>query len=127
MEGSEGLRRTSAVLHWLGDVTARARVAAGVVAGVTIILIGFVVTGFPERWQFRFATLSAAITVIMVFVIQHTQSRQQLATQLKLDELVRTSAAADDHLVHIEGSKEDELAEREKEHLRHHSALRDQQ
>ena len=30
----------------------------------------------------------------MVFVIQHTQSRQQVATQLKLDELIRATREA---------------------------------
>ena len=42
------------------------------------------------------------MTTIMVFTIQHTQSREQAATQLKLDELIRALPGADDHLVHVE-------------------------
>ena len=41
------------------------------------------------------------MTTIMVFTIQHTQSREQAATQLKLDELIRALPGADDHLVQL--------------------------
>jgi len=53
----------------------------------------------------------------MLFIIQHTQSRQQTATQLKLDELIRAIPEADDLLVHIETAKEAELIEREQDHI----------
>jgi low affinity Fe/Cu permease len=60
----------------------------------------------------------------MVFTIQHTQSREQAATQLKLDELIRALPGADDHLVHVESGPDDELAELEQRHLEHHVAIR---
>ncbi len=44
---------------------------------------------FPSGWQRIFRTLVAAVTVVMVFVIQHTQARHQAATQRKLDEILR--------------------------------------
>jgi low affinity Fe/Cu permease len=61
----------------------------------------------------------------MLFVIQHTQSRQQIATQLKLDELILASPRADDLLVKIENSEDSELIEREQNHVVHHEALRE--
>jgi len=59
-------------------------------------------SAFPISWLATFSAGAAAITLVMVFVIQHTQSREQLATQLKLDELIRALPQADDHLVHVE-------------------------
>ena len=52
---------------------------------------------------------SASVTLVMVFAIQHTQSRQQLTTQRKLDELLRTQPAADDHLIGAEDAPDEEL------------------
>jgi low affinity Fe/Cu permease len=45
----------------------------------------------------------------MVFAIQHTQSRQQMATQRKLDELVRSMPAADNRLIAAESASDEEL------------------
>jgi low affinity Fe/Cu permease len=61
----------------------------------------------------------------MVFTIQHTQSREQAATQLKLDELIQALPAADDHLVHLEAGHDDELAEIEQRHLDRHLSIRE--
>jgi hypothetical protein len=56
------------------------------VAGAWIIVS--VVAGFPARWETIFQTVVAALTLAMVFVIQHSQARHQRATQRKLDEIL---------------------------------------
>jgi low affinity Fe/Cu permease len=45
----------------------------------------------------------------MVFVIQHTQARQQAATQRKLDEILHALPGADNALVRLEHGSDDEL------------------
>jgi low affinity Fe/Cu permease len=45
----------------------------------------------------------------MVFVIQHTQARQQSATQRKLDEILRALPGADNALLSLEHASDDEL------------------
>lgn len=124
MERSTGRQRISRILHWVGDVTSRAGVAAGVAVAVCVFLVALAAAGFPAGWQSAFATVAGAVTLVMVFVIQHTQSRQQVATQLKLDELIRTSPQADDLLVHIEAAADDELIEREQSQIAHHVTVR---
>ena len=83
----------SASVHLVGDVTAHAGVATVVTVAVAAFLVALARAGYPESWEAGFATVAAAITLVMVFVIQHTQNRQQLATQLKLDELIRAHRA----------------------------------
>jgi low affinity Fe/Cu permease len=61
----------------------------------------------------------------MLFVIQHTQSRHQIALQLKLDELIIASPIADDQLVRIEAADPDELDERARGQQALHESLRD--
>lgn len=65
--------------------------------------------GFPGRWESIFQTLVAAITLAMVFVIQHTQARQQAATQRKLDEVLQALPGADNSLLTLEHASDDEL------------------
>ena len=45
----------------------------------------------------------------MVFIIQHTQSRQQAATQRKLDEIPQALPEADNSLLTLEHASGDEL------------------
>lgn len=125
MEHSTLQRRISRILQWVGEITSR----SGAAAIVSLVMVGFLVLlaimGYPSKWQVGFATTAESITLVMLFVIQHTQSRQLTATQLKLDELIRTSPHADDFLVHIELADNSELIERELGQIAHHESLRD--
>ena len=74
--------------------------------------------------EIAFGSACAGVTVVMVFVLQHTQRRAQSALQLKLDELVRATPRADDHLIGVEAAPDDELHDREQNHLDDHAAIR---
>lgn len=122
---SPGRPRASRILHQLDRLTSRDATAAFVGAAVVLFLVGLGVAGFPDSWQIGFATLAAAATLVMVFVIQHTQSREQAATQLKLDELIRALPQADDRFVRVEAGSDTELVELEQRHFEHHEAVRE--
>jgi low affinity Fe/Cu permease len=114
----------SRAVHHIDRATSRpttALVVAGLVIGFAVALA---IAGFPSSWETAFATVCAAVTTIMVFTIQHTQSREQAAIQLKLDELIRALPTADDHLVQVEAGDDEELAELEHEHFEHHVSVR---
>jgi low affinity Fe/Cu permease len=95
-------------LHWIGGVAAgeRAATAAGVV--VVVWIAAYAIAGFPTWMATALMVVASAVTLVMVFVIQHTQRRLECATQLKLDELVRASDA-DDAVAEIEVADDDEL------------------
>jgi low affinity Fe/Cu permease len=44
----------------------------------------------------------SSVTLLMVFTIQHTQGREQAATQRKLDELLRATPGAAEALMMLE-------------------------
>ena len=67
--------------------------------------------GFSNTWQLAINTGTTIVTFLMVFLIQNTQNRDGIATQLKLDEIVRSIAQADDDLIDAEDATEKELAE----------------
>ena len=111
MESLRGSHHTpsSNLLHRLGAWSSKA--AAGVT--VACLMAGWgivgVIAGFPSWWQVALYSTTSAVTVVMVFAIQHTQQREQLVIQRKLDELVRAQPEADDRLIAAEAATDDEL------------------
>jgi low affinity Fe/Cu permease len=65
--------------------------------------------GFSETWQLTVNTGTTIITFLMVFLIQNTQSRDAVAVQLKLDELIRSHQAAHNWLLDLEKLSESDL------------------
>jgi low affinity Fe/Cu permease len=101
---------TSRTLHRVGEWTAHAW-AGLVVATAVVAWVGLgIVVAFPTWWQATLYSVSSAVTLIMVFALQHTQTRQQSATQRKLDELLRSQPHADGELIAVEEAPDEELA-----------------
>lgn len=104
--------RRSRVSRWLSRVD---RYASRLWAAVLVISVAgawvavSVAAGFPTRWEIIFQTLVAAMTLVMVFVIQHTQARHQRATQRKLDEILLAMPEADNSLLTLEHASDEEL------------------
>jgi low affinity Fe/Cu permease len=77
------------------------------------IVVLWVLSGFffdfSQKWASIIGTLSSVITILMVFLIQKTQSKDSLAIQLKLNELVAAHGSASNRLVNVEGMTEEEL------------------
>ena len=64
--------------------------------------------GFSDTWQLVINTGTTIVTFLMVFLIQNSQNRDSAAIQVKLDELIRVSAARNS-LVGIEHLTDEEL------------------
>src|SRR5215216_2676458 len=65
---------------------------------------------YSDTWQLIINTGTTIVTFLMVFLIQNTQNRDGAAIQVKLDELIRTSAAQNLY-IGIERLTEEELEE----------------
>ena len=87
----------------------RPAVAVLVVSAAGAWLIMSIVAGFPGRWETIFQTVVAALTLAMVFVIQHTQARHQRASQRKLDEILLAIPGTNPALVTLEHASDEEL------------------
>lgn len=109
----------SQVSRWLWRVD---RYASSPLASVLVIgaaaawIVVSIAVGFPARWEIVFQTLVAALTLVMVFVIQHTQARHQRATQRKLDEILLAMPDADNSLITLEHASDDELRDAGHQH-----------
>lgn len=77
------------------------------------VILGWVVTGpifnYSDTWQLAINTGTTIVTFLMVFLIQHTQNRDTLSIQLKLDELIYATRKAHNALMNLEELSEDEM------------------
>jgi low affinity Fe/Cu permease len=67
--------------------------------------------GWSDTWQLVINTGTTIITFLMVFIIQYAQNRDTQALQLKIDELIRATEAADNRLMDLDNLSEEALEE----------------
>ena len=99
---TEQLPRASRVLYRVEHYSSLPGVAISIVAALVCLVAVGAGLGFPSGWVAGFEVSASAITLAMVFVIQHTQGREQAATQRKLDELLRALPGAAESLMMLE-------------------------
>ena len=92
----------SAAAQTIVDGAGSAATSALVVILVAAWAVVGTVRGFTEAWLTLLFAVSGAVTMVMVFFIQHTTGRQIRALSLKLDELVRTHPDASDAVIGAE-------------------------
>jgi low affinity Fe/Cu permease len=66
---------------------------------------------WSDTWQLVINTGTTAVTFLMVFLIQSTQSRDTKALHLKLDELIRVNRSARNSLLSVEEKSQAEIEE----------------
>ena len=69
------------------------------------------VMGFSASWQLIMSTTSAAVTLVMVFLLVRTQAKDMLAIQMKLNEVIGALRGANNQLISIEHLNEIEIQE----------------
>ena len=91
----------------------------------TAIVILWAVSGpifhYSDTWQLVINTGTTIITFLMVFLIQHTQNRDTMALQLKLDELILATKRARNDIAGVEEETEEKL-ESLKTYVREHKS-----
>lgn len=100
---------TSRLLHRVGEIVGHSNAGMVAATGILIWAVIGILSRFPSWWETTLYAVTASTTFVMVFVIQHTQTRQISAMQRKLDELVRTHDRANDALIAAEEAPDDEI------------------
>jgi len=84
-----------------------------------LLVVVWALTGplfnFSNTWQLFINTTTTVVTFWMVFVIQNSANRSSKATQLKLDEIIRSLADARNVFINLDTATEDVLTQREEE------------
>jgi low affinity Fe/Cu permease len=96
-----------------------------VTALIILILWGFSgpLLGFSDTWQLIINTSTTIITFLMVFIIQNTQNRDNMAINIKLDALMKKSNISSEKLLEAEDQSDKKL-EKEKKKITSKSSTR---
>ena len=77
------------------------------------LIVGWAASGpyfhYSDTWQLVVNTATTVVTFLIVFLIQNTQNRDAKATQLKLDEIIRSINPAHNEMIDIEKLSDEEL------------------
>ena len=110
-DGPSGFTRAfNKAANWVARITGKPVTFILCIATVVAWAASGPLFGFSDAWQLVINTGTTIITFLMVFLIQNTQNRDGAAIQAKLDELIRSSAAAN-AFIGIEHLTEEELDE----------------
>lgn len=93
-------------------VGSRAAAAVATVAVVATICLG-VAMGFSHGWQTAVYASAGLISVLMLFLLQHTTNRHNNAVLAKLDELLQATPRAREEFIELEDRQ---LADQEELH-----------
>jgi len=97
----------------IADATASAVGSPGAFSATVAITAVWLVLGpvfqFSDTWQLSMNTIASQITFLVALLLQNTQNRDTRAVQLKLDELIRTTAGARDQLINLEALDDKQL------------------
>jgi low affinity Fe/Cu permease len=85
---------------------------------IILWLISGPLFGFSDTWQLIINTGTTIITFLMVFVIQHSQNKDTMALQLKLNELIASHDKASNRLIDVEDLTEEELHQLKKFYIK---------
>jgi low affinity Fe/Cu permease len=105
-------RFTTTISAWLGRPWV-------FVAALVVLLVGGIsgpILGFSDTWQLIINTSTTIITFLMVFIIQNTQNRDNLAMNIKQDAIMEKLGITDKDLVEAE-DKSDQKLEKEVRHV----------
>jgi low affinity Fe/Cu permease len=109
---SRKIRSVNIIEYYASKITTGAGSNATLLIAFIVVMI-WCISGafmhFSEQWALIMSTGSSAITFLMVFLIQKSQNKDSMATQLKLNELVAANELASNRLVDVEGMTEEEL------------------
>jgi low affinity Fe/Cu permease len=117
------LPATSRLLYRIDHHSSRPSASLVVVGLLAALLVVGIILGFPSGWVIGSEVGMSSVTLVMVFAIQHTQAREQAASQRKLDELLRAIPGAQERFMMLEEAPDSVLRDVVEDQRGHHDEI----
>jgi low affinity Fe/Cu permease len=75
------------------------------------------IAGYSDTWQLVINTGTTIVTFLMVFIIQNTQNRDNLAINLKLNALLKKAGVTEEDLLDAEDESDKKLEKAKEQQL----------
>ena len=82
------------------------------------IAVGFAVD-FSRGWELSMVVGLPILTLLLLIMVQHTQNHDNLAMQLKLDEIIRAHEGTEDEMMRVEDASYERLEDLERDFKSH--------
>jgi low affinity Fe/Cu permease len=94
--------------------------AVATTLGVVLVwvAVGFVLD-FSRTWELSMTVGLPVLTLLLLIVVQHTQNHDNLAMQLKLDEIIRAHEKTEDDMMRVEDASYEHLEDLEDDFRSH--------
>jgi low affinity Fe/Cu permease len=106
---SEDVRFGRRVLRHLGALVARTATTSAVTVVFVAATVGAMLAADDTRWMARVQTVATVLSLVLLLALHHTQHRDQIALQRKLDELLQADDGADNELMRLEAASDETL------------------
>lgn len=100
----------------VSSVIGRPWAFAAAIAAVLLWAVSGPLLGFSDTWQLIINTSTTVVTFLIVFIIQNTQNRDNMAINIKLDAMMQKMKITGKDLIEAE-EKSDKALEKEKEKI----------
>jgi low affinity Fe/Cu permease len=90
------------------------------------VALGFALD-FSRTWELIMTAGVPVLTLLLLIVVQHTQNHDNLAMQLKIDEIIRAHDSTQDEMMRVEDASYEHLEDLErdfKSHVEEHTDRR---
>lgn len=117
MNGSGlNMEKLSKIAKWISEKSAQSYAGFAAFLVVLVWAIVGIPLHFSDKWNLMIGTPAAVISIIMLFIIQNSQSRHTIAIQLKLDEIIRATKGAHNEMMDIEKLTDEDLGRIQKKY-----------
>lgn len=99
----------STIARWTADRCGSSYAFVFAVAIVVVWGATGPIFNYSDTWQLLINTGTTVVTFWLVFIIQHTQNRDTLAMQIKLDALIAATKDASNRMIQVEDMTDEQL------------------
>jgi low affinity Fe/Cu permease len=111
--------RFAVIAKALADFTGSGWAVATTLALLLLwMAVGFVLQ-FSRAWELSMVVGLPALTLLLLIMVQHTQNHDNLAMQLKLDEIIRAHEGTEDEMMRVEDVSYERLEDLERDFKSH--------